>query len=51
MIPLLELVAGAIILFVGAGIMLSTPLWWAGMILGAFAVILTIAVLGQILGG
>jgi hypothetical protein len=50
MIELLEMVAGAIVLYVGAGVLLSSPLWWVGIILGAFAALLTLAVLGRIGG-
>jgi hypothetical protein len=48
MVELLELVGVAIVLYVGAGAMLISPLWWVALILGAFAVILTFAVLNRL---
>ena len=49
-IKLLEMVVGAIALYVGAGYMIPSALWWVGLICGAFAVILTLGVIGEIGG-
>jgi len=49
---LTEMIGFAIFLFVGAyGAIFYTPLWWLGVIMGGFAVLLSLGVVDRIVSG
>ena len=47
----MEMVVAAILLYVGAGCTLFSPLWWVALILGAFAALLTLAAIAMVVDG
>jgi len=51
MVNLMEMIVAAILLYVGAGFTLFSPLWWVALILGAFAVLLTLGAIGLMVDG
>ena len=51
MTDLIQMVWIAISLFVTGGMILFTPLWWVALIIGGFAILLTVGVADRIISG